>query len=523
MSVFNASMIRGHEHGAARSSWPAFRRCLLPIAALAWFGGACSNLTDVDPTTDRIDVSPSTLTLEVGQSATLSAEAFDENGVNLTYGSMASGLPVRFEWTSRNAAHVEVDPSGQTVIVRGLQEYVDGGSTGWSTVEARVQGRSLPVGTARVQVRPVSNIQVTPSPIEIHVGEIVDVLAEATNSTGETVTVPTTWSVQDPTLASVSGALDSNTTSITGLVVGETALIATMGTKVSNAVTVTVTEAPATYTATPFAMVDVPVEIDFDLHGNLFVGSNALDSVRIVKVTPDGDVSPFGDKVIDPDALIVDKNGFLSEVGVGGVLVSGADDSQYTNNHVTGIKADGSGNVVLVESAPPLLSNPSSFAFLSDGGLLIANYGNSTVSVLRSDGTGGFTLYPFYADPAGGDGLGSMVSVDGRVYVRTGSPTIIELGENAGEVTADLWPAGSSREPGALAVDVKGDLFDGDLLAAEAGPFGRIHRMDRVTRTWSTLGSLAFESPIYGLAVSPIDGALYVADRDGQIWKVTRD
>jgi outer membrane protein assembly factor BamB len=116
-----------------------------------------------------------------------------------------------------------------------------------------------------------------------------------------------------------------------------------------------------------------------------------------------------------------------------------------------------------------------------------------------------------------------MVSVDGRVYVRTGPGAIVELDENADEITANLWPAATSRVPGALAVDVKGDLFGGDLLAAEAGPMGRIHRMDRATHTWSHLGDLVFDVPIYGLAVSPIDGALYVAERDGQIWKVTRN
>lgn len=521
MLALNASLPRGRAPRTSGSTWISLRHPIVAAVTLAWVGAACSSLTDVDPTTDRIEVSPATVTLEVGRSATLSAEAFDENGANLTYGTIASGLPVIFDWTSRNGAYVEVDPSGQTVTVRALQEYVDGGSTGWSTVEARVRGRSQPVGTARVQVRPVSNIQVSPSPIEIQVGETVNVVAEATISTGEVVTVPTTWSIQDPSLASQSGAGGSNTTAITGVAAGETTLTATMGTKVSSAVTVVVTDAPESYVRTRFATVDVPVEIDFDLQGNLFVGSNAVDSVRIVRVTPDGNASPFGEKVIDPDALIVDKNGVFSEVGAGGVLVSGADDSQYTSNHVTGIKADGSGNVVLIQSAPPLLSNPSSFAFLSDGTLLVANYGNSTVSVLGGDGSGGYTLDLFYTVPAGGDGLSSMVAAGGSVYVRTGSQTIVELDESGDEVRANLWPAEFSGQPGALAVDVKGDLFDGDLLAAEAGPLGRIHRMDRTTRTWSTVGNLVFEFPIFGMAVSPVDGALYVAEREGQIWRVT--
>jgi DNA-binding beta-propeller fold protein YncE len=143
------------------------------------------------------------------------------------------------------------------------------------------------------------------------------------------------------------------------------------------------------------------------------------------------------------------------------------------------------------------------------------------VSVLSRDGAGGFTLALFYEVAAGGDGLGSMVSVDGKVYVRTGSQTIVELDETATEVATNLWPATSSRDPGALAVDVKGDLFGGDLLVAEAGPLGRIHRMDRETDTWSTLGNLVFEFPIYGMAVSPVDGDLYVAERDGNIWRVT--
>jgi hypothetical protein len=200
-----------------------------------------------------------------------------------------------------------------------------------------------------------------PTAIEVTVASRSLALHQSTTATAAVVMDPPTlraterirWTSSDPSVLEVTmETVPGEDATVTALGVGTATITAEARTRVSDPVEVTVTEIPVTYTVTPFATVDVPVEIDFDLQGNLFVGSNAFDSVRIVKVTPDGISSPFGNKVIDPDALIVDKTGVFTEVGAGGVIVAGADDSQYTNNHVTGIKADGSGNVVLIESAP---------------------------------------------------------------------------------------------------------------------------------------------------------------------------
>ncbi|HSG09119.1 MAG TPA: Ig-like domain-containing protein, partial [Longimicrobiales bacterium] len=245
------------------------RKALLTLSGtlLWWASVACPSSTEpgapdlLNPEPDSLKVTPDSVELEVGQSRLVSVQAFDENNANVTAGAS-------FEWSSAHAQYVEVEPSGQEVRVQGLQEWVDGGTTGWNQVTVRIRGRSAPVGRVYVKVRPVDNIQVTPSPLAIQVGESVSVTADATISTGGPVSVSTTWSLGDGAVASVTAQTGSNTATVTGLAPGTTTLRATAGTKESGPVTLTVAQPGPE----PGIIYGVLYDVD---------GTTALDSVNL--------------------------------------------------------------------------------------------------------------------------------------------------------------------------------------------------------------------------------------------------
>ncbi|HSG09916.1 MAG TPA: Ig-like domain-containing protein [Longimicrobiales bacterium] len=503
------------------------RKALLTLsgALLWWASVACPSSTEpgapdlLNPELDRLDVTPDSVELEVGQSRSISVQAFDENQNNVT-------ATASFEWSSAHAQYVAVEASGQQVTVQGLQEWVDGGTTGWNQVTVRIRGRSAPVGRVYVKVLPVDNIQVTPSPLAIQVGESVSVTADATITSGASVSVPTTWSLGNGTVASVTAQTGSNTATVTGLAPGTTTLRATAGTKESGPVALTVTPSATTYARSVFATVPDAITIDFDAQGNLFVGNTGVTMggndvyAHVRKVTPQADTTRFGAAVADPDALLVDRQARVSTLGANALLVTGAYDSQYSNNHVTEIKADGSVTRALVESAPPLLSNPSALAFLPNGDLLVGNYGNSTVTRVRRTGNGALELVPFYADNSAANGLGSVVVLDQVVYVVTGSKKLTALDTAGAVIALDRWPSGGSAKPALLAVDGSGNFGDGLIVAASDGT---LWRMDTSGSQLARVGDFTFTPPIYGVGISPADGALYVLEQSGTIWKVTKE
>ena len=473
----------------------------------------------MDPTLDRIEVSPGTLEIEVGRQGMLSARAFDENDTEV----MNVG---QFDWTSAQPEYVEVDASGQGVTVRGLQERVDGGVTGQVRIDVRIHGRSQPVGTAFVVVQPVATIQVSPSPVVLRVGESAQVSATATISTGVQVTVPTTWSVGDATVATVASTAGAGTAMVMGLVPGSTTLKATMGTRSSESIPVGVQPVEPTYARNEFVTVVDAVSVDFDAAGNLYVGNTASSTgafdAKVRKVTPEGVITEFGDLVADPNALIVDTEGVISTLGPDAVLVAGAYDSQYSNNHITEIRPDGSVTRPLIESAPPLLSNPSDLAFLPDGDLLVSNFGTSALSRVHRNAAGVLELSAFYQDTSGPNVLAAVVVLRDTVYIITGARKLIALDLNGQEIPGNLWPATETTTPTGLAVDVSvSGSFGGGLVVT--GSDGRVWRTDPATRELKPLGDFVFATPLYGVGVSRADGVLYIIDKDGRIWKVTRE
>jgi len=280
------------------------------------------------------------------------------------------------------------------------------------------------------------------------------------------------------------------------------------------------------FTRSLFATVIDAFTIDFNGTGDLFVG-NTGKSVNIPgltyvrKVTPALEITDFGDRVSDPDIVLVDKLGSIASVPQS-VLVGGITDFGTAQSRITEITPDGT-TTPLIEITGPTLSNPSAFAFLPNGKLLIGNYGSNTVSVLSKDPQGALSLAEFYTDIST-DGFVAVAFHKGVVYVITRSGKLTTLDESGGVIKDDLWSAsGILSPPTALAADISDVFFDGDLLVATGT---RLFLMDTDSEEFSSVGNFTFDNGIFGLAVSPRqgDGGLYVSEGDaGQIWRVVKN
>lgn len=356
----------------------------------------------------------------------------------------------------------------------------------------------------------------------------IEVTVDATLELGQSITATAvaspaglsidqfTWASSDPTVLAVTPNSPSSTATVTAVAEGSAEITAEARTRASDPVTIAVTGIPVTYTATRFAWVETPVLIDFDSDGQLYVGNNDnsgqdyLSHVR--RIDENGYTSSFGPKVSDPDGVLVDREGRFGDRNA--VLTAGTYDAQFSNNHVTSIHSDGSGLNVIIEAGPPLLANPGSMAFLDNGDLLIGNH--EIVSVLRrAEGV----LEGFYGHP-----LGALVARNDTVFGIRPSLGIVMLDETGEVLEENLWPWTEAGDPvpAALTIDLSGQWLGEGLVAADSE--GHVHRMDMATGQWTTLAGVHFTtSPVFGLAVHPVAGDLYVAEREGQIWKVTKD
>ncbi|HEX6927566.1 MAG TPA: Ig-like domain-containing protein [Longimicrobiaceae bacterium] len=147
-----------------------------------------------------VEITPASLSLEVGDSTQLEATALDDNG---------SELPGRaVEWSTSDEAIATVSTRG---LVRGV-------ASGEATITATSEGRS---GTASITVapRPVATVAVRPSADTLFVGESASFTAETRAANGDLLTGrPVEWSSSDESVATVDDgvvtALSAGTTTI---------------------------------------------------------------------------------------------------------------------------------------------------------------------------------------------------------------------------------------------------------------------------------------------------------------------
>src|SRR5438445_757851 len=151
-----------------------------------------------------VTVSPAAPTVQVGQTAQLTATPKDANGTPL------SGRAVT--WASNNTAVAMVNGSGLVTAV----------ATGAATITATSEGQS---GTAVVTVSnvPVASVTVTPASASVQQGATVQLTATPRDASGNPLTGRAIgWSSSDNTIATVSSS-----GLVTGVVAGAVTITAT--------------------------------------------------------------------------------------------------------------------------------------------------------------------------------------------------------------------------------------------------------------------------------------------------------
>ena len=151
-----------------------------------------ASLTVTSPVTSapvaRVELSPSSLMLGLGSSATLVAKAFDASGHELTGRATT--------WASRDPSIVDVDSTGKLLAK----------AVGTTLVSAIVDGH-LAEAPASVTVSPatVASIAVTPVGFVLDVGQTRQLTAIVLDASGNRLTDRVvTWSSDSPSVATVS-------------------------------------------------------------------------------------------------------------------------------------------------------------------------------------------------------------------------------------------------------------------------------------------------------------------------------
>lgn len=179
-----------------------------------------------------IQLTPTQVTINEGQSATISATLLDQ--LDSAFASLPTGVSLR--WSSANPAVATIDGTGK----------VTGDSTGATQVTADVSGDfGRFSATAGVTVLPnasVVTVSITPASPTVASGATVLLTATARDSVGNPLAVPMTWVSGTSTVASVD-----STGLVTGHLVGAAIITASAGGK-SGTDSVTVVPGPASPT-----------------------------------------------------------------------------------------------------------------------------------------------------------------------------------------------------------------------------------------------------------------------------------
>src|SRR2546426_951023 len=227
-----------------------------------------------------VTVSPAAPTVQVGQTAQLTATPKDANGTPL------SGRAVT--WASNNTAVAMVNGSGLVTAV----------ATGAAAITAASEGQS---GTAVVTVSnvPVASVTVTPASASVQQGATVQLTATPRDASGNPLTGRAIgWSSSDNTIATVS-----STGLVTGVVAGAVTITATSEGQ-SGTASITVSGVPvASVTVSP-ASASVPAGQTQqltatlrDANGNILTGRAvtwASNNTPVATVTGTGLVTAKG-------------------------------------------------------------------------------------------------------------------------------------------------------------------------------------------------------------------------------------
>src|SRR2546425_5269386 len=248
-----------------------------------------------------VTVSPAAPTVQVGQTAQLTATPKDANGTPL------SGRAVT--WASNNTAVAMVNGSGLVTAV----------ATGAATITATSEGQS---GTAVVTVSdvPVASVTVTPASASVQQGATVQLTATPRDASGNPLTGRViTWQSSNSAIASVNGS-----GLVSGVAAGGPVTMTATSEGQSGTATVTVTVAPvAAVTVTPSS-------------GTVAIGQ----TVQLTATPRDASGNPLTGRAIswsssDNTIATVSSSGLVTGVVAGAVTITATSEGQSGTASIT--------------------------------------------------------------------------------------------------------------------------------------------------------------------------------------------
>jgi uncharacterized protein YjdB len=265
-------------------------------------------------------VSPSQVSIHVGQKAQLNASPTDAQGNPLT------GRPVNF--SSSNTAVATISTGGLVTAV----------APGSATITATSEGNS---GTASVTVTPapVVSVSITPSSTSIGVGSQTQLTAVPRDGGGQVLTGRTvTWTSGAPGLASVSG-----TGLVTGIAAGTAVILANVEGVVASATVSVGSVAVASVSVSPTS-------------ANLTVGGTASFTATL----RDAAGNVLSGRVVgwsssDQAVATVSQSGQMTAVGAGSATITATAEGQTGTATVT-VAPGGPGPIVSITLSPSTLT-----------------------------------------------------------------------------------------------------------------------------------------------------------------------
>ena len=336
-----------------------------------------------------VSVTPSSSTLAVNGTVSLSAKAMDSNGNTLTGRATV--------WSSSNASVVTVSPAGVATAV----------SPGTSTITASIEGKSA---TASITVSSpsggaVASIELSSNSTTLDIGQSTQAVATLRDADGNVLSGQTvTWTTVDPAIATVSSsglikAVSGGSVAIVASSGGVSGSLAvTVKTPEAGAVaTVSVSLSPTTIQGGQTSKATVTLK---DVNGNVLSGRTITYSssrVTVASVGAGGTVTGVssGEAVITATsegktgkAVLVVSSGTPT---IDRVIVSASPTTLGvgSSTQASAVAVDASGNPV-AGSFTWTSSNPSAVAVTSTGKLTAVAAGNATISAeVTTTGTTG--------------------------------------------------------------------------------------------------------------------------------------
>lgn len=448
---------------SARQTTRRFARAVLTTFVVFGVTASCTDSTIEPLRVATVELTPSSVTVQVGRTVILAAQAKDANGIAVSGSDIV--------WSSSNAQVASVSTSG-IVTARAAGEV---------QIAASAQGKSA---TARITVaaREVASVVVTPASVSMRIGASTRLQVQTLDADGGLLTGRVvTWQSSSPAVASVS-----SDGTVTGLSSGAATITATSeGRNGQVAVSVTLPPVQTIVVAPAQDTVGVGTERALtatlrDLNGNILTDRTLVwssNNLSIATVSSGGTVTGVAPGTVTVSATSEGRVGSATIV----VLARLADAVILTPASATLVAGNSLQLVVQVTDPLGNLLTGRPIAFTSDAAAVATVSSTGVISAI-APGTARIT-----AQSEGKSGIATIYVIPVPVAVVRISPAAVTLAP------------GVQQQLMAEPLAANGSVLSGRTITWISGSTGIV--------TVSNTGLITAVAPGVAVVVALVDGA----------------